>query len=325
MRRWAATRVTGTIIAVACLGFFVAKAVDSWDDAGPQLLSSSTWLRLAVGSGPLLAGYGMAAIAWIALLRCLGVRSSAVASAGVYLTAQFAKYLPGNVGHYVGRVVLAARHGQPTAVVVLGITLEFALLLAIAALLGLPMLASVALRFAAPLHDLPTTGVLVLGAGVACAAAAAVVLAARHDALAGIRARAAGLRAAMLRPAGLAWFALSTLLSVLAFALTSLSLLALDDGLTDLSAGEFLRMASLFGVAWIAGVLTPGAPAGLGVRELILVQGLTATLGGAHAVSTALLFRLLTTLADATALAAGLGLLRMAPRGGPEVTRHGRN
>jgi uncharacterized membrane protein YbhN (UPF0104 family) len=311
--------VTGTIIAVA-------KAVDSWDDAGPQLLSSSTWLRLAVGSGPLLAGYGMAAIAWIALLRCLGVRSSAVASAGVYLTAQFAKYLPGNVGHYVGRVVLAARHGQPTAVVVLGITLEFALLLAIAALLGLPMLASVALRFAAPLHDLPTTGVLVLGAGVACAAAAAVVLAARHDSLrAGIRARAAGLRAAMLRPAGLAWLALSTLLSVLAFALTSLSLLALDDGLTDLSAGEFLRMASLFGVAWIAGVLTPGAPAGLGVRELILVQGLTATLGGAHAVSTALLFRLLTTLADATALAAGLGLLRMAPRGGPEVTRHGRN
>jgi uncharacterized membrane protein YbhN (UPF0104 family) len=69
---------------------------------------------------------------------------------------------------------------------------------------------------------------------------------------------------------------------------------------------------SLYSVAWIAGVLTPGLPAGLGVREAILVQGLSPLLGATEALGSALLFRLLTTLADAIVFGIGMLMLRLA-------------
>ncbi len=50
--------------------------------------------------------YLAAALAWVALLRSFGVRAALLSTSGAYLAAQVGKYLPGNVGHYVGRVVL---------------------------------------------------------------------------------------------------------------------------------------------------------------------------------------------------------------------------
>jgi hypothetical protein len=36
---------------------------------------------------------------------------------------------------------------------------------------------------------------------------------------------------------------------------------------------RFLFLTGLFAVAWISGFIVPGAPAGLGIREAILVTG----------------------------------------------------
>jgi len=47
-------------------------------------------------------------------------------------------------------------------------------------------------------------------------------------------------------------------------------------------------------IAWLGGALVPGASAGLGIRELLLVSGLTPQLGAADALTLALGFRLIT-------------------------------
>jgi uncharacterized membrane protein YbhN (UPF0104 family) len=60
---------------------------------------------------------------------------------------------------------------------------------------------------------------------------------------------------------------------------------------------------SLFAAGWIAGFLTPGAPAGLGVRDAILLAGLTPLYGGREAVGITLVLRLVTTVGD------GIGFL----------------
>lgn len=60
-------------------------------------------------------------------------------------------------------------------------------------------------------------------------------------------------------------------------------------------AGQLLAACS---IAWLAGFVTPGAPAGLGIREAILVMTLEGPLGRNGALAAAMLFRVAWTIAD---------------------------
>ena len=51
-------------------------------------------------------------------------------------------------------------------------------------------------------------------------------------------------------------------------------------------------------LAWLAGFLTPGAPAGLGVRESVLLIILAPAAGEASILALAALFRIVTVLGD---------------------------
>ena len=53
-----------------------------------------------------------------------------------------------------------------------------------------------------------------------------------------------------------------------------------------------------FGLAWIAGFLIPGAPAGLGVREALFVALIAPEVGAGAALACAILHRLVTAIAD---------------------------
>ena len=58
-------------------------------------------------------------------------------------------------------------------------------------------------------------------------------------------------------------------------------------------------------LAWIVGYVTPGAPAGIGLREAVLALGLSPALGESGALALALLYRLVTTIADGVIAALG--------------------
>ncbi len=78
---------------------------------------------------------------------------------------------------------------------------------------------------------------------------------------------------------------------------------------------------SLFALGWIAGYLTPGAPAGLGVREAILIFGLGPLSGQEAALNTALYLRLMTLGGD---LLFFLGCRFLPLEGGPETDPEGK-
>jgi uncharacterized membrane protein YbhN (UPF0104 family) len=69
---------------------------------------------------------------------------------------------------------------------------------------------------------------------------------------------------------------------------------------------SFFTCVSIFTLSWLAGFLIPGAPAGLGVREAVLVTFLILWMNPFSAASLALLIRLTTTLGDAAAFLLGL-------------------
>jgi uncharacterized membrane protein YbhN (UPF0104 family) len=69
-------------------------------------------------------------------------------------------------------------------------------------------------------------------------------------------------------------------------------------GLFGVKESRIFLLTGTFAVAWVAGFLTPGAPAGLGVREAILLEVLGPIYGPGVAVGLAVFLRAATTLAD---------------------------
>jgi glycosyltransferase 2 family protein len=66
----------------------------------------------------------------------------------------------------------------------------------------------------------------------------------------------------------------------------------------DWSAVPLLYIISAFAISWVIGFLTPGSPAGLGVREAIMILILTPYVGSPAAAFVALVSRLVVTLGD---------------------------
>lgn len=311
MTRRAASRTLGMAISLLCLGYFFTKAAAAWNDVHLQP-TASIFITLGAALLPILVAYAALAMNWVILLRCVQIHIPASIGTGIYLAAQFAKYLPGNVAQYAGRVVLTKRRGYSTTSVALSMALELMLLLAFAAALSVPLADMVvhALRTAWSGSWLPRAFISLVIA-VATIGATILFIMRRRSLLSGARRWVLNLRA-HLRGKHLAskLFA-SACLAGAALSLCGFSLLILNsDSASGLQLKGALGVISLYSLAWLVGLLTPGAPAGLGVREAILTGGLTPLFGVNQAVSSALLFRLLTTVADLLAFGVGLLLLR---------------
>jgi glycosyltransferase 2 family protein len=74
------------------------------------------------------------ALVWRAILRRLGSDLGLVSSERIYLSAEFVRYIPGNVWHVFARVLWAERHGVPKAIGLASMVIELATKIASAAL-----------------------------------------------------------------------------------------------------------------------------------------------------------------------------------------------
>ena len=77
-----------------------------------------------------------------------------------------------------------------------------------------------------------------------------------------------------------------------------------------LGTADWLPLVPWIAAAWLLGFLIPGAPGGLGIREFVLVLGLTPLVGEAQAALDALMFRLVTVSGDTLMSAVGTVWLR---------------
>ena len=243
------------------------------------------------------------AIGWWWLTGVYGERRPMAPTAAVWARTQIAKYLPGNVFHYVGRQALGRRLGLGHEALVASHLLEVISLLAAAAMIGAggaiathsPALATVSLPVVA---TAATVGLLAWP--VADAALRRLPFTAkRMTALPKLSVTRAG---RLLLPA-LACHA--------AFLIgTGLLLLLLLRAAGPTAVGP-MDVLWVYALAWVAGLLTPGAPGGLGVREAVLTLGLGSALGSGTAAALALGLRFVTLLGDIITF--GIGMLVAMP------------
>jgi hypothetical protein len=247
------------------------------------------------------------ALAWRHLLLGLGVCESRRELFGIIGITQLAKYVPGNVGQYVGRVGMSLAHGLPARALAATLVIETLLMIASAVIIGVGAGAfsrfgtEVVRRYAPQLWLIALLAALAVAGLWGCRRMASILLQ-----------RFAPQHAPMLSGA------LSPRLPALsaAFALYCVMYVGMGVGLILLASMMLPRtpldpwlLISACALAWVVGFVTPGAPGGLGVREALLVVMLAPIFTAASASILVIALRMATILADVFCFGAGWLLL----------------
>jgi len=285
----AALKLAGVLISLAALLFVALTVGQSFDQLRADLANPRFLGAIVMGS----IGYALLlvllAVAWRGLLVVIDGPVLRFSEAlAIYARTQVYKYLPSNVLHMVGRYVEARRAGASHRALGFAQIVEVALLAGagglVAAILAMPLLRSQLQAYRLEPWLLP----IIVVTCTALAAIVLVVVARRRDAfrltgrLLGHGSAAFGLYLLfMLGSGGLAW--------------------CLAVALGGSASPEIIGITA---AAWLVGFLVPGAPGGLGVRDAVLIAGLTAA-GVPGATAIALGHRLITTLGDALLALAG--------------------
>ncbi len=279
----------GRILAVAGLFFVVRVAAGHADRLVAYLERADAWIALAAATIPALLALMVVFWAWRQLLEWLGERVGTRDAFVCYGYSNISKYVPGNVFHLLSRQLLGARLGLSHRVLAGSSVLELGLISAVAAAVALAIL-SPAL---APVATL------------AVAVAIAAVLRYRRAARAWIQ-RRLGIEIGPARH-----LAAALLAYVVFFALMGLTLLAILAPTGAAGPGLLPSLIAVAGAAFVAGFVVPGAPAGLGVRESVMLLLLNPAVGEPQALWATLASRISWTCADlllfGTALALGRG------------------
>ncbi len=288
----AAVRAAGLAALAVSAVFLAGRLRSSWD-----AVAALEPGRAAATAGQAALAYGVLCLAlgtgWRRLLQAASGRAVAWGTAHrMYARSQVAKYLPGNVLHFGGRHALGVAAGFAHGALAQAALLEAASLLLASA--------AVAAGGAAFFVHLPGRVSAVRLAALLLGAAAAPF------ALNAVARRADRLRRWGWRPldtGALARDVLPALAVHAAFFLgAGLVLLGIVSRTAPGAAGGIAvtgRVLAAFALAWILGYVTPGAPAGLGVREAVLTAALAPALGDAAALESALLLRVATVMGDA--------------------------
>ena len=282
-------------VAVA-LGFGGWAVVTQWAGVRSAVANLGPW---AVGGGliAVIAGLVASMQVWRSLLAAAGSPLPFLAAARVFFIGQLGKYIPGSVWPIVAQMELASAYRVPrrraatTAVLTMLISLCAGLICAVVAL---PLLASGTLS------------------GYRWALLAApVILACLHPRVVNPvvdRLLRLARRTPLEQPLTGRAVAVALGWAVLSWLLLGCHVWILTVALDAPPARAFALAVGGFAFAWSVGFLAVVAPAGAGVRDLLLVTALSGTMSTGSATAIALTSRVLMTAGDL--VLAGLAALR---------------
>ena len=251
-----------------------------------------------------LIGAPLLALAWRGMLTGLGVRRSRRELFAIVGVTQFAKYLPGNVAQYIGRVGMSLARGIPARPLAVTLILETLLLIAAAVVMGVAtgVLSEVGLK-AVRLHG---AQLVLIGALVVLAIAGLFLF--RRIAPTLLRRfapkYAPALDGTLLPPQ--TCLARAFVLYCCMYVVMGIGLILLSHFLLPDAPPDYWLLIAVFALAWVVGFVTPGAPGGLGVREGLMLLMLAPVFSAASASVLVIALRIATTLGDVLILAAGM-------------------
>ncbi len=255
----------------------------------------------ALASLLFLLANSIAVTAWQHITNNLQkTKISYVTAYRIWMQSNIGKYLPGNVFHYVGRFTLSHQEGINSAPTILGIFSEVILLSIAAILLTLPFYFAESDSLLENFPQLSSLNSVILIFLLTCVLAALVIFFV-------VKGKRTFLKTSKLNPIDIK----TSAKLVASVSLVPLFCYLLIFSIAGLTAQAIITnfwhspvnitttlLISAYAVSFMVGFLLPGAPGGLGVRELALVSILTPYLGFSESFSLALTLRICSFLAD---------------------------
>lgn len=296
----------GTLLSLAALVYFGRSLAAYWPQTLDLLQRPSALWGVVLATTLLMAGYLVSAISWRQICRALGLQIPFSSAVRIYFVSQFGKYLPGNVAQHAGRLALGMREGMSGTALATSQLVEIVLVVATS---GALVLLSGAASLTAWQPGLPHLSPLKISLALLVLL---VILAAVWLVLRSSRFRARIQHAISLAHAlvttrhGISHLSTAALLSLLNIIITSGALhLVIVTIVGAHLAPSFGTTCSVYIVTWLAGFVTPGSPAGVGIREVMMLKLLSQSIPIPDAAAISLAFRISTTLNDLLIFFAG--------------------
>jgi len=249
---------------------FVVRRLYSYsEELDFHRFDTSAWLL----TGVLCVVYGAAnlflAVGWRKLLYYFQIRVSVKQAVRLFGLSQLAKYVPGNIFHLAGRQALAMASGLPAKPLAKSALWELGCFVFVGALFA-PIISPLVFKLISTWLSLTLffVGLLIVLVVIRKLFAATV-----RDALL--------YQCSFLMLSGVVFVALLYLVSPQ----------SCEIGLLSALCGAYI-------ISWLAGFVTPGAPAGVGVRELVLLFLLQGLVSEADLLLTVVLGRIVTVVGD---------------------------
>lgn len=303
------THFAGFALASVTFIYFGRNFAHYWRESSHALLEPSALVAglFAVALGAV--GYFLSARSWIGICRYLGLHIEARTALNIYFVSQFGKYLPGNVAQHAGRLAMGVQRKLP------GTTLAISQITEI--LLVMAALGSIALitgwRYIVEMHVLESVrpSFVLIGSVFLLSALVLVAFLAKRTGRSHVLTQILQRLTSRRDLDSL----LSSFILIVGNAFTAaLALFVIAEAIDSLHDQSFWIICAVYTVSWLAGFVTPGAPAGLGIREAIMLALLSRTMAAPEAGAVTLLFRLATTLTDLLVFLLGLSLSRGVQR-----------
>ncbi len=275
--------------------FFLAKTLkDNWLEVTTVRIDAAGWAILVIAVGVSLLAHTWAGWVWTWIFRELNQPLESTYFIQVYLKTNIAKYIPGNIWHYYGRIVAVKNAGVSSGAAILSVLLE-PLLMAVAAL--------IVILFSS-LFILGNNNLLLK---IAQIIGLVGVLFSVHPRffnpviqfLHRSRAKSSSANNSQTPPLTLRRYPVIPLLGELGFLiLRSIGFILAVFAVSPLNSSQIPLLISAFSFAWLIGFVLPVAPGGLGVFEATAIALLEHHFPSAVVISAAALYRLISILAE---------------------------
>ncbi|MFI5251624.1 MAG: lysylphosphatidylglycerol synthase domain-containing protein [Bacteroidota bacterium] len=281
----------GRFLTIAALGLLFLKLKDHFHEVSNFPNPLRVVVFIFIFSVCWLISSVTGAIAWRKLLRALGVNMSLKDTYVIMGLSQIGKYIPGNIFQYVGRAKIGGAYGITTdaSIISMGMETMIAIITAMIVFVSGWNIMNPALYDTGIFSFLLSAKVWILGGGVLIVGFLLIFFSGKVREL--FLKYKPYLKARPIIVAALAdlvfFFAVGIIIAGMRYTI-------LPDG-PNLSWNQF---ASGFAISWILGFIVPGAPGGIGIREVVFVSLFGPQIGDGIAVSLALLLRIITTLSD---------------------------
>lgn len=272
------------VILAITLGFLLHSLRQNWQQVLALRLTVTAIANLLIALGITLLAHIWSGWVWHWIIRLLNIQVAGGWSVITYLKTNIGKYLPGNVWHFLGRIQALRSQGAPIGVAATAVVME-PLLMAAAALALI-----VVSRPAATLQ----AGILLF------------VLIGVHPRI--LNPLLKRLTVAKLKQSdliaqqtdlGLRHYPLRPFIGEVAFVLIrGAGFLFVLAALTPTTPREWPFVIGNFSIAWLLGLVVPGAPGGLGIFESTALALLAPTFTPATVLGAVTLYRLVSTLAE---------------------------